>query len=494
MLTVLLLCALWAGCMVLAWRAYSKKGVAHPLPPAMPGGIPIIGHTHLISGDTAKIWKILNTMTDACMQNGGVMHAQIGRDIYYLVTDPEDAMTVANQCLHKHFIYDYVRTWLGNGLLTSSGALWQRHRKLLNPAFTVPVIHKFLGIFNSMAKQFISDVEHQVGKGPFEIGPYLRVIAFQTFSRTAFGIDDDGVQDFAREYMRSSDQVMNMVIHRFQNVWLHSDLIFKLSGLKKKEERLLKHLDDMANQVIERKKEEMSNSNEKLPNEWSTAGARYKPLMTLLMELKNDDTLTDKEIKEEVDTAIVAGFDTTSNTLTCLLVLLGTYPEVQEKMYEEMIEVLGPDRDVEKDDIRKLVYTEAVIKEALRVLPIGPALLRYVEHDTKLKNYTMRAGSQCVILPLGTHRDPLFGDDVNVFRPERWLDPNVAAKGNNAFYGFSIGKRSCIGKTYATISMKVTLSHFIRLFRIRANADDMRFKVDMVLKPTTAKITMERRT
>lgn len=57
--------------------------------------------------------------------------------------------------------------------------------------------------------------------------------------------------------------------------------------------------------------------------------------MNLLLELKNDDTLTDQEIKEEVDTAIVAGFDTTSNTLTCLLVLLGTYPEVQQKMYEE---------------------------------------------------------------------------------------------------------------------------------------------------------------
>ncbi|KAF9819294.1 hypothetical protein SFRURICE_000285 [Spodoptera frugiperda] len=162
------------------------------------------------------------------------------------------------------------------------------------------------------------------------------------------------------------------------------------------------------------------------------------------MELKNDDTLTDKEIKEEVDTAIVAGFDTTSNCLTCLLVLLGTYPEVQEKMYKEIIQVLGPDRDIEKDDIKHLVYTEAVIKEALRVFPIGPALLRYVDRDVKLKNYTMRADSQVVILARGAHRSPIFGDDVEAFRPERWLDPSVTAMGNNAFYGFSLGKRSCI--------------------------------------------------
>lgn len=53
------------------------------------------------------------------------------------------------------------------------------------------------------------------------------------------------------------------------------------------------------------------------------------------MELKNDDTLTEKEIKEEVDTAIVAGFDTTSNLMTVLFVAVGSYPEVQQKVYEE---------------------------------------------------------------------------------------------------------------------------------------------------------------
>ncbi|CAH0697231.1 unnamed protein product [Spodoptera exigua] len=489
MLSVILLFVVWCACVVLVRRLRP----AHPLPPAYPGELPILGHTHLISGDTEKIWEILKEMSEKCVESGGVLHAKIGTQIYYLVTDPDDALTVANTCLHKHFIYDYVRTWLGNGLLTSSGEFWQRHRKLLNPAFTVPVIHNFLSIFNHMAKQLVSELEVHVEQGPFEISPYLRIISFQTFSRTAFGIADDSVKEFAEKYMESSDQVMNMVVYRFQNFLLHSDLIFRLTGLKKKQDHLIKKLDDMANQVIERKKAEMKTANEKKANEWSTTNTRYKPFMSLLLELKNDDTLTDKEIKEEVDTAIVAGFDTTSNCLTCLLVLLGTYPEVQEKMYEEIVEVLGPDRDIEKDDIKRLVYTEAVIKEALRVLPIGPALLRYVDRDVKLKNYTMRADSQVVILARGTHRSPIFGDDVEAFRPERWLDPSVTAVGNNAFYGFSLGKRSCIGKTYATVSMKTTLSHLLRKYKIISNVNDMRFKVDMVLKATTAPIRIVRR-
>uniref|UniRef100_A0A2A4J141 Cytochrome P450 n=1 Tax=Heliothis virescens TaxID=7102 RepID=A0A2A4J141_HELVI len=488
MLSALLLCVIWCACAALAWRAYSRKSYAHPLPPVLSGGIPIIGHTHVISGDTKKMWNVLKSMSMECVKNGGLIYAHIGGKIYYLVTDPDDALTVANTCLQKHFIYEYLDAWLGNGLLTASGASWQRHRKLLNPAFTVSVIHNFLGIFNHMAKQFNGEIADHAGKDPFEIGPYLRLIAFQTFSRTAFGIGDESVKEFARKYMESSDQLMNMVVYRFQNVWLQSNFIFWLTGLKKKEDQLIKTLDDMANQVIKRKKEELKHQSKE-----PMTGTRCKPLMSLLLELKNDDTLTEKEIKEEVDTAILAGFDTTSNTLTCMLVLIGSHPEVQQKMYEEIIEVLGPNKDIEKDDIKKLVYTEAVIKETLRVLPIGPALLRNVDRDVKLKNYTMRAGSQCAILPIGTHHDPQWGDDVEVFRPERWLDPAIANLGNGAFFGFSLGKRSCIGKTYAMISMKVTLSHFIRRYRISADINKMELKVDMILKPTTAAVTIEER-
>lgn len=67
-------------------------------------------------------------------------------------------------------------------ILLITEAVWQRHRKLLNPAFTVPVIHKFLGIFNHMSKQFVREIEPHVGKDTFKITPYLRLIAFQTFS------------------------------------------------------------------------------------------------------------------------------------------------------------------------------------------------------------------------------------------------------------------------------------------------------------------------
>ncbi|CAB3258320.1 unnamed protein product, partial [Arctia plantaginis] len=147
-------------------------------------------------------------------------------------------------------------------------------------------------------------------------------------------------------------------------------------------------------------------------------------------------------------------------------------------------EIFEIDRDVKKEDFRKLVYTEAVIKESLRIFTTGPVTLRHVEKDVKLKNYTMRAGSDCVILLYGTHRDPVWGKDADQFRPERWLSEDTPVN-PNAFVGFSLGKRSCLGKTYAMISMKTTLVHFLRRYKITADDSNLRLRFDFLLKPVS---------
>ncbi|KAF9413360.1 hypothetical protein HW555_008401 [Spodoptera exigua] len=172
----------------------------------------------------------------------------------------------------------------------------------------------------------------------------------------------------------------------------------------------------------------------------------------------------------------------TSNQLTFILLLLGAHPEEQEKVYEELLEILGTDRDVEKDDINKLVYTNAVIMESLRLFPSVPSLFRTVETDVKLKNYTMPAGSYCVIFPMAaTHLDPTWGPEPDKFRPERWLHGDF--RNSKEYAPFGLGKRACIGRTYAMISMKVTLSHFLRHYRVKADMSHLKLNFDFLLKP-----------
>ncbi|PZC73152.1 hypothetical protein B5X24_HaOG200029 [Helicoverpa armigera] len=468
------------------WLVFMKNG-KHKLPPFYPGFLPLIGHTHLLIGDGIGLWRTVKLFAAEAMKQGGVVTCIFGMRVYYLITDPEDALTAANACLQKHFAYDYAKPWLGEGLITSSGEVWRRHRKLLTPAFSLPVMLNFLEVFNSQSRKLVDKIKVEIGKGRFDHIEYLRNNALETFCLTAFGITGFEDKHFIQKYMKAVDEILSIVTQRFQKFWLQSDLIFMLLGHKRRHDKFVKIVNDMSNMVIQRKKTLRNNG------ESYTSDTKYKPFLDLLLELSEDNALTDKEIREEVDTAIVTGFDTSSSLLSYIMILLGTHPEVQDRIYQEIKEIFTTDRDVEKEDLQKLVYTEAVIKEGLRIFTTGPVTLRSVDKDVRLKNYTMRAGSECVILLFGAHRDPVWGKDADKFRPERWLDPSMPAN-PSAFVGFSLGKRSCLGKTYAMISMKTFLVHFLRRYKVTADDSNLKLRFDFLLKPVSGyEITLEER-
>ncbi|XP_026734400.1 cytochrome P450 4V2-like [Trichoplusia ni] len=193
---------------------------------------------------------------------------------------------------------------------------------------------------------------------------------------------------------------------------------------------------------------------------------------------------------------IVGGHDTSANVFLFAMILLGSHPEAQEKAFNEIKEVLGDgDRDVEKTDLSKLVYVEAVLKETMRMFTIGPILARKVDKDVKLKNCTLSAGSSCYLFVFNVHKHPMWGPDVHEFKPERWLEPGRLPDNPNAFVAFSAGRRSCIGKTYSYMSMKTTLAHVIRSYRITGDHTKLKLKMDPMLKPESGYyISIEKRT
>ncbi|KAJ8715376.1 hypothetical protein PYW07_009858 [Mythimna separata] len=485
----ILVCVL---CLVLVWIKYGRDKSNIPLPPAVPGKLPIIGHTHKLFQYMADLQELLKYVTDDCEKKGGVTHFYFGSELYYLLLDPQDALTAANACLTKHYAYDLGKDWMGDGLIISSGDIWKRHRKLLTPAFTLPVIYGFLDVFNSQSKNLVSSMEPHVGKGLFDHFSYMKHNALETLCVGTFGINAIDDKEFTDKYMASVNEMINIGITRVIKFWLQNDFIYSLSGLKKKEEEVIETLHAMANTVLQNKKTAMKNEALDGNTEFETTGTKYKAFLDLLLELSKNGVLTDKEIREEMDTIIAAGYETTSNQLTYTLLLLGAHPEVQEKLYRELLEVLGPDRDVEKDDVTKLVYTNAVLMESLRMFPSVPVILRYVDKDVRLKNYTMRAGSNCVIFPLASYHDQSWGAQTDQFRPERWLDGDF--RNNKEFAAFGLGKRACIGRTYAMVSMKVTLAHFLRQYRVKADISKLKIKYEFVLRPESGhEISIERR-
>ncbi|XP_028158646.1 cytochrome P450 4V2-like [Ostrinia furnacalis] len=143
------------------------------------------------------------------------------------------------------------------------------------------------------------------------------------------------------------------------------------------------------------------------------------------------------------------------------------------------------DRDVEKHDLSQLVYLEAVLKESMRMYTIVPVLARRLDRNVQLKNYTLAAGRTCFLFLFGIHKHPMWGADVDQFNPNRWMDPASLPDNSNAFAAFSLGRRMCIGKTYAYMSMKTTLSHVLRKYRFKGDHTQLELKLDVMLKPAS---------
>ncbi|CAK1594478.1 unnamed protein product [Parnassius mnemosyne] len=491
MLTLALFCITFA----LYWTWWHRNKKSKLEPPAYPGALPLIGHAHLLMGGSISLWNTIKKMSHNSIKMGGVITVSVGPRIVYIVTDPEDSLTVANACLEKDIIYKFGKPWLGEGLLTGKVSIWKRHRKLINPAFSQLVLDGFQGVFNSQSRRLVKDLEVEVGKGPFDHLVYTRRNALETVCLTTMGVDFCENSVLNSQYEQAIEHILSIMIERVQKPWLHMDFIYSWSSLKKKENQCLRILHNMSNTVLQaRKAAYLNNKKNRLE---ASSGTKFKAFLDLLLELSIETgAINDLEIREEVDTMIVAAHDTTANVLMYTLVLIGSYPKVQERIFEELQYVFGDDdRDVTKQDLSRLVYLEAVLKESLRIFPIVPVTARILDKDVKLKNYTLTAGRTCFLFIYGIHRHPIWGDDCEEFKPERWLDTATLPSCATAFAAFHMGKRVCIGKPFAFMSMKTTLAHLLRHYRVKGDHSKIKAKIDMVLKSVYGHhISIERRT
>ncbi|KAJ8709493.1 hypothetical protein PYW08_009497 [Mythimna loreyi] len=464
---------------VLYWRWRRQRKVKATEPPELPGGWPIVGHLLRLVTDSCTLYDRIDVGHHEVTQMGGVVRAHTGTRTLYLLTDPDDSLTVATASMEKDNFYNFAEPWLGHGLITAKYEIWKHHRKLLNPAFSQILLDTFMDAFNSQSKKMVENLENEAGKGFFDHSIYTRHNALETICMTALGVDFTDT-NLNSKYVQALEQVFKTLYERLFKVWLHSRKTFAWSNLKKKQDAYLSILHNMSNTVLQRRKAEF---NRKINADTKgIPGTKFKPFIDLIFELSSEKELfTDKEIRDHVDTILVAGHDTTATVLTFTMTLLGSYPDVQEKAFNEIQEVLGGKKDVEKADLTKLVYLEAVLKETMRFYTIVPVIARRLKEDIKLKNYTLSGHKTCIIVLCGIHKHPIWGQDVNEFKPERWLAPDCP----KAFSAFGLGKRNCIGKTYAMMSMKTTLAHVIRHFKIEADHTKMRVKIGVMIKSET---------
>lgn len=403
-----------------------------------------------------------------------------GPQPFLLGITPTTAEAILNNSenLNKSILYNMMRPWLGNGLLTSEKHVWRRRRKVLNPAFHFRILDEYVPIMNHKSQDLVLKMNN-MGSDYFDVLPVLRLAAFGILFETAMGIHLDEEDVKKTGFLRVNDEISTRIMSRMLKLHQWFDPIYNASEEGKQFHEQVKLIKQYTMNILKTRKATYKVG--------MVAEDRKKSFMDILLRMHMDEgVLTEDEIREEVNTFMIGGFDTTATAAAFAMHLLGNNPAIQAKLHEEIDSVFGNDRErnVTIEDIKKMKYLECVIKETLRLYPPIPIIARNIDKDIQIGEHTIPQGTIAIVTLYFMHRHPRYFENPDDFIPERFL--NMNDKHPFLYIPFSAGPRNCIGQKFAQLEDKILLAQIMRSFKVESKlpSEDLQMSLELVLRPT----------
>lgn len=210
-------------------------------------------------------------------------------------------------------------------------------------------------------------------------------------------------------------------------------------------------------------------------------------LELLLENAENGGPIGVDEIREQVNTIMFEGHDTTAAASSFFLSLMGLHQDIQQKCVQELNDIFGDsDRPVTFQDTLEMKYLERCLMETLRMYPPVPIIARHLKEDLKLASgdYSIPKGTTVVVATYRLHRLEQLYPNPDRFDPDNFLPERQANRHYYAFVPFSAGPRSCVGRKYAMLKLKILLSTILRNYRIYSDVSEADYKLqaDIILK------------
>ncbi|KAM6972441.1 cytochrome P450 4V2-like [Aplochiton taeniatus] len=448
---------------------------------------PIIGNALLLKSGARDFFCQIVESTEE-LRTTPLVKFWMGPIPFVILYHAETIETILNNSTHidKSFAYKYLEPWLGTGLLTSTGNKWRRRRKMLTPTFHFSILTEFLEVMNEQAEVLVEKLEKEAEKGPFNCFTHVTLCALDIICETAMGKKIYAQSNYDSEYVQCVYKMSDFISRRQRMPWFWPDWVYRLFSEGRKHDKTLKVLHSFTSNVIYERAEKIPCN--KSDSESDQGMRKRRAFLDMLLKATDEEgnKLSHEDIQEEVDTFMFEGHDTTAASMNWAIHLLGSYPEVQKKVQQELEVVLGvSDRPINVEDLKKLHYLECVVKESLRLFPSVPFFARSICEDCVINGFKVPKGCNAFICPYALHRDANNFPDPEEFRPERFLPENSVGRHPYAYIPFSAGLRNCIGQRFAIMEEKVVLASIMRSFNIEAcqRREDLQPLGELILRP-----------
>ncbi|XP_052871034.1 cytochrome P450 4d2-like [Anopheles cruzii] len=453
-----------------------------------PMPLPIVGCLYLYFN--MKQEDIIDFLTTLKTKYGNLFRVWVGHRLALFSTNVQYNETVlsSQKLIRKSELYKFLVPWLGNGLLLSTDQKWFNKRKILTPAFHFKILEQFIEVFDKQSHVLVDRLRPEATGKLVNIYPYVALAALDIICETAMGTSVNAQTDANSSYVKAITDLSLLLTERFVKVWQQVDFLFNLSPDKRRQDEIIKVLHDFTTKIIHSRRQELAVRGVSEADDDADIGTKRRMafLDVLLQSTIDGRPLTDQEIQEEVDTFMFEGHDTTTVAISFTLLLLARHPEVQEKLHQEIVEIVGNDlkAPVTYRNLQDMKYLEMIIKESLRLYPPAPIIARRFTEDVDLGGTKVPEGSNFNIGIMHTHRDPSIFPDPERFDPERFAPDRLLEQTSPyAYVPFSAGPRNCIGQKFAMLELKSTLSKVIRNFKLTTAGPEPKLTMQLTLKP-----------
>lgn len=360
-----------------------------------------------------------------------------------LINDP-DAVKYILVKNHENYVkgpgFERVKMLLGNGIIVSDGAYWRKQRRMIQPAFSRQCIDGLAKKIQKANGQWLTRWQEKANSGEIiDVTDEMSQLSLEIILRCLFGEDLDKLieQEGSNPFSILTDDLSRDI-----------QLVIRFRALK-----------ILVQQLIDQRRDSKEH---------------YHDFLEAFMDAKDKESgesMTDGEIIDEVMTLIIAGHETSANTLNWAWYELSQNSMEEKILHGEVDTVVSGDIPT-FEETGQLHFSRQVIEEALRLYPPVWLFSRTAITDDKVGGYDILAGTNIFFTPYYLHRHPKYWDQPDSFKPERFTPEAVKQRHKFSFIPFSAGARRCIGDYFSIIEMQIHLGTMAKKFKLEFVADN----------------------
>jgi cytochrome P450 len=393
----------------------------------------------------------IRTFLDAADRYGELVHLKAGPYHGFLLTDPADLKHVLldnARNYHKSPLFDRLKEVIGNGLLTSEDAFWLRQRRLAQPAFHRQRLVAMADAIVACTERMLEQWDGTAARGDtIDVVEEMMSLTQAIIVRTMFSTDLGAT---AAVVNRTWPIINRRIGETFWATKLETRLPLPAN---RRFWRALGELDAVVYRMIADRRQ---------------AGRDGSDLLSMLLSARDDETgagMTDRQLRDEILTMLLAGHETTSLALSWTYYLLSQHPGVEHSIADEVDRVIGTGRPGFAD-LERLTCTRRAIEESLRLYPPAWAFSRRALADDEIGGYRVPKGSLVFVVPFVVHRRPKLWPEPDRFDPGRFAGEQESARPRFAYIPFGGGPRGCIGSQFAMMEAQLIVAAIAQRYRI----------------------------